>query len=187
MKLAKSFFILFFISLWLPADYLDISYMLKDGLEKHEAEISAMAKNIPAQQLMAIYDGSVKNAWIGFGLNALVGFGVGSFVQGDTAGGVNTIIIGGLGWGAILGGTYLMNRGASYNEGRVIAIAGLGVLVVNIIYQWARPFEFAKKYNERLYRALRGKPVSFNLDFGPHGVGNFTENQGVVAMVWRIP
>ena len=95
------------------------------------------------------------NKWTAFAVNLLVGFGVGSFIQGDTTGGI-------VGLSGELGGLILIIIGASatttvtsyYGHSSTVADPNNGLIAVGSIivgatriFEVIRPFTFANSFS----------------------------------------
>ena len=100
-----------------------------------------------------------------FVVNLLVGAGIGSFIQGDTKGGLNALISDIVGIGLYSVGYVQVYSAALDNDissaGSTLVLLGAGVLLGSKIYQCTRPFSYSKAYNNRLHSALQGKADVF--------------------------
>lgn len=131
---------------------------------KPEAQILQLknqAAGMTAGEKMMFYESNKKSNILPFVLNFCLGAGVGSFVQGDTKGGV-TGLIGDLAGCLLVGvGTGIMQQNAMAGElpgtlETLLIYGGCAVLTGFRIYECIRPFTFAKSYNNKLHEAIMG-------------------------------
>jgi len=68
--------------------FLKIDYLIKDGLKKNFLQIQQESRNITQAQRITLYGLHENKFGAPLALNILLGFGSGSFLQGDTIGGI---------------------------------------------------------------------------------------------------
>ena len=94
------------------------------------------------------YEVQKMDPWGPFALNLLLGLGIGSFVQGDTTGG---LLVAG---GEVLGvGLMVAGYSSAVNDpgsGGTIVLVGAGLLVAARIAGLVFPFTYANSFNEKL-------------------------------------
>ena len=95
----KKILILIAIAVLIPAflfadsvSYSRINGLIDSGMMKNRDEISYLASGLTQTESMMLYNSKKVNSGIPFALNFLLGYGIGSFVQGDTAGGVTALV-----------------------------------------------------------------------------------------------
>ena len=138
---------------------LAITRMLtpNDGLEKNSAKIEDRSRDLNIEQKYLLLNQYKKEAGVPFVLNMMLGLGIGSFVQGDTKGGL-TGLLGELGsFGVMMGGSFFL-YGYSYNSytiGYIMMIAGVTAWFGFRVYELVRPWTYARDYNEKLEQSLR--------------------------------
>ena len=131
------------------------------------AAVDARAQDAGAQDaqvefntLMLRYEVQKKTPGVPFLLNFLLPFGVGSFVQGDTVGG---IVVAG---GQVAGGALMLADNISDGLGTMFWI-GVGVSAGVTIAGWIMPFTHAAAFNDQLRRdlgiAIDGRGISVRL------------------------
>lgn len=130
-----------------------------------------------------LYDENEKNAVCPFLLNLFLGYGIGSFVQGDSKGGVTQLLMS-LGGNVLFWTGYGIGVSASHEEtrwlvfsgyysnyympdtetvtnnaqstaGAIIMLSGLGLNLASNIIGYIRPWGYANKYNRDLKHYLR--------------------------------
>jgi len=113
----------------------------------------------------------------------VVGAGVGSFIQGDTTGGLIALAgdIGGIGMAYIGTGIYANAIASDPNStsGLGIMAAGFVVIAGSRIFEIARPFWYANKYNSTLKDSLN---YIEGLSLIPH----FENDRAEVSLVYTI-
>ncbi|MCR5699517.1 MAG: P13 family porin [Treponemataceae bacterium] len=82
---------------------------------------------------------------IPFLLNFFLGWGIGSFVQGDTTGGVTAILGDVLSEGVVVAGYLLIVSGSLSEVGIGLAVGGALSLMAFRIYECVRPFTYSNK------------------------------------------
>ena len=109
--------------------------------------------------------------WGPFALNLLLGLGIGSFVQGDTTGGL--LVAGGevVGVGLLIAGysssIEAIQEGGDQNAGSGMIVVGAALLVAARIAGLVFPFTYAESLNKELRRDL-GIDVSIMPRDGMH-------------------
>lgn len=135
-----------------------VAGMIKDGLFKNEARIKDASLSIGQTEKMMLYGDYKKDPWVPFIVNFVVGAGIGSFIEGDTTGGVIAVTGDVVGWGSVLIGasTY---ANAVYSD--PYTTKGLGTMTFGYIlllgtriFEIIRPFTFTSRYNSTLKGAL---------------------------------
>ena len=99
------------------------------------------------------YEVEKADAWGPFALNFLLAFGIGSFVQGDTTGGL--IVASGemVGMGMmIIGGSSVAQD--PEGPGGITLVVGVGLLAAARVAGLVFPFTYAQAFNEQLRRDL---------------------------------
>jgi len=138
--------------------------LIDDDIEKNMIQIQDISMDLDFMQKTMLQNDYEKTKAVPVLLNILVPFGVGSFVQGDTTGGVTSLIgdlleIGLITIGYINLTSYSYDSYGGYSTsnsgtGSTLIIAGGIVAIVNGIYKIARPISYANKFNRNLNRAL---------------------------------
>lgn len=142
--------------------YFEISMMLDNTKKLSDVQISLISQQVgslSAEQKFMLYESHKKSAALPFVVNFFVGAGIGSFVQGDTKGGTVGLVLDLLALSLFYNGmleSYNMYYDDVYYEGRVeMYVMAAGALFLSSkIYQWVRPFKFAKEENRKLARSL---------------------------------
>jgi hypothetical protein len=119
---------------------------------------------------------AMNNRWLAFGLNLVVGFGVGSFVQGDTIGGVIGLTTEAASFGILIYGilnprieehefnlgwpTYLSYTETTASISRLVWV-GIAGMTASRVFQLYRPFSYARRMNIAFVPALdhNGNPA----------------------------
>jgi hypothetical protein len=68
--------------------FFSVSGLIKSDLFKNQSKIEELSKDLSSTEKLTLYSQYKKDQWVPFLINFLVGCGVGSFVEGDTTGGV---------------------------------------------------------------------------------------------------
>ena len=147
-----------------PSSYMKISSLIESGAVRNKDQISLLSSGLSSSEAMMLYNSNKMDTGLPFALNLLLGCGIGSFVQGDTAGGVTGLAVELAGYSAVLAGYAVLSRAAlsgasgTYNSlsyaGAGLIIGG-GIIFLGIrIYELVRPFSYADKYNRTLFEAL---------------------------------
>lgn len=136
----------------------EVIFLIDRGLKENLSEIRTKASGLDADQRYDIYSDKKKEPLVGFLLNFLVGLGIGSFVIGDSEGGITQLAGELIGLGVyILGATMSAFMGTNNPMGIVVLLAGIAGLVTMLVYRiggWLRPFDYTKDYNAELQNAL---------------------------------
>ncbi len=137
-----------------------ISGMIKSDLFKNQGKIQGLSQNLTSTEKMALYSEYKKDQWVPFLVNFIVGAGIGSFIEGDTTGGVIALTgdIVGLG-SVIIGATTYASSMYSYpytysTKGLGLATFGYVVLIGSRIFEIIRPFTYTARYNSTLKQSL---------------------------------
>jgi hypothetical protein len=110
--------------------------------------------------------------WVAFVLNLVLGFGIGSFVQGDTFGGI-VGLVGDLGGLALFYSPYfyfLINFMDAIDNREIISLedykkslwimaGGLVVLTLTHVFEVVRPFKYADKFSVAVTPTMTGQPA----------------------------
>jgi len=135
-----------------------IAGMIKDDLFKNEARIKQASVNLDAAQKLALYGDFKKDPWVPFLINFVVGAGIGSFVEGDTTGGVIGLTGDVIGLGSLLAGVSTYANAYYSNpyttNGLGMMTFGYIALIGTRIFELIRPFTFTSRYNSTLKGAL---------------------------------
>jgi hypothetical protein len=135
-----------------------IAGMIKDGLFKNEARIKDASFNLDATEKLMLYGEFKKDPWVPFIINFLIGAGIGSFVEGDTTGGVIGLTGDVIGLGSILMGVSTYASALSSNpyttSGLGMVTFGYIALIGTRVFEIIRPFTFSSRYNSTLKGAL---------------------------------
>ena len=197
----KKIVILIALALLIPSfifadstSYARINGLIDSGMMKNRDQISYLSSGLTSSEAIMLYNAKKINSGVPFALNFLLGCGIGSFVQGDTAGGVTALVGELAGYAAILGGSACLaaatvgnydsneSNAAAFNSqsafGAGLMIGG-GIMYLGFrIYEMIRPFSYAKKYNETLFEALNSS-YGTTLAILP---SSFDDNLGVTAL-----
>lgn len=119
-----------------------------------------LSEKLNDNQRYWLYDENEKNAVCPSLLNLFLGYGIGSFVQGDSKGGVTQLLmsLGGdvLFWtGFGIGVSETVTNNAQSTAGAIIMLSGLGLNLASSIIGCIRPWGYANKYNRDLKHSLR--------------------------------
>ena len=114
--------------------------------------VSSQEANQDWERAHLQYELQKVDPWGPFVLNLLLNFGIGSFVQGDTTGGL--IVAGGqiLGIGLIVAGVSSPDPYGSTTS--TLVYVGAGLAVVTSVAGYVFPFTYANAANEKLRRDL---------------------------------
>ena len=133
-----------------------VSMLIEEDLEKNRLIIQNNSSVLSSTEKMMIYDKYEKDsATVPFLCNFLLGVGIGSFIQGDTKGGLIGLS------GELLGLSIYLSGSLSGSAGA----ASLGALLLlgTRIYELVQPFNYRKNYNSQLRDALGLFNLSFNI------------------------
>lgn len=83
-----------------------VQALINKGLFKNADEISALSQSLTPSEAQMLYARNEKQAWQTV-FNWLIGFGVGSWIQGDTVGGLTATLGQTSGLGLLIGGAVL--------------------------------------------------------------------------------
>lgn len=142
-----------------------ISLMIDSDFSGNFDSIRNESEKLSDYEKMSLYSMHEESPTVPFVVNLLVGAGIGSFIQGDTKGGLNALISDIVGIGLYSVGYVQVYSAALDNDissaGSTLVLLGAGVLLGSKIYQCTRPFSYSKAYNNRLHSALQGKADVF--------------------------
>lgn len=164
-------------------------YVINSMIHNHfktdfdKQRVYELSENLNEGQRGWLYDENEKNAVGPFLLNLFLGYGIGSFVQGDSKGGLTQLLmsLGGdvlfwTGCGIGMGSTheetrwmvfpgYYSNYYMPYTEtvtnnaqstaGAIIMLSGLCLDLASSIIGYIRPWGYANDYNKELKHSLR--------------------------------
>lgn len=155
--------------------YFQINGLIKNDLFKNEAMISDLATGLNSSEIMMLYNSNEMSATLPFVANFFLGAGIGSFIQGDKVGGTIGIVGELIGYSLIIGGALIPSRGNGQIDDSQRAVSmglvygGLATVIGVRIFEFVRPFSYAKKYNDTLFAALNN---SYNTEVALVPVGN---------------
>ncbi len=142
--------------------YYELVIMLDNSKTISDSQVMLirdLARDLTPRQRYMLYESHKKSATLPFALNFLLGAGIGSFVQGDVAGGVAGMVCDLLAFSIYYSGM-IQNIEAQSSwsstgeEGMEMVAIGSALLIGSKLYQWIRPFSYAKKQNRNLSRSL---------------------------------
>ena len=112
----------------------------------------------PIERTM-LFESNKQSPTLPFVVNLLVGYGIGSFVQGDTTGGIIALLGDLVSSGVLYSGyekasTAIANESPDGKEGTGLMLVGAVGLLAFRIFELTRPFSFASDYNKKLSKAL---------------------------------
>ncbi len=135
-----------------------VSGMIKSGLFSNQNQIQELSKNLTSAEKMVLYSEYKKDQWVPFVVNFIVGAGIGSFIEGDTSGGLIALIGDVVGLGSVIIGTSSY-ASALYSD--PYTTKGLGLmrfgyiaLIGARIFEIIRPFTYTARYNSTLKQSL---------------------------------
>lgn len=161
--------------------FFSVSGLIKSDLFKNQSKIQELSKDLSSTEKLRLYSQYKKDQWVPFLINFLVGYGVGSFVEGDTTGGVIAL-------GSDLGGLACVLVGAVSSANALSSdpntTSGLGVMLFGSIlvlgsriFEIIRPFTYTARYNSTLKQSLN---YFEGLSFEPSVVPSY--NNGVAGL-----
>ena len=135
-----------------------VSQLIEAGLMENLPAIKNASASLSDVDRAIIYSQNKKDSTLPLVGNLVLGFGIGSFIQGDTKGGLDLLLNSVGAWG-IYGIGYGLEYAAIYSgstsiAGSVMIIGGAAYLVVNLVRGITVPVNYAKKYNSALQSAL---------------------------------
>jgi len=144
-----------------------ITLLIDDGLKKNLPIIQEEAQFLTEEQKFNLYTVNKKSPGIAFVCNFFLGAGIGSFIQGDTAGGLTALIgdVSGLTF-VLLADVFEVEREGyftTYEPNPYMLIGGLSLLLGTRVFELIRPWVFTNSYNANLKKALAFDRVSFAL------------------------
>lgn len=129
--------------------------------------IQHYSANLTEMEKYTLYETNKTNGVVPFVLNLVLGCGVGSFVQGDTVGGIAYLaleLIDYFGYLGAYGRALNATTQAEYDS----AVASMGswaiALLVARVCECVKPFIYSSKYNKRLSTAIYGTDPRFAFD-----------------------
>ena len=122
------------------------------------ATIQSFSANLTESEKYVLFQHNKKDGAYTCFINGFVGFGIGSFVQGDTTGGVISLVADLAGYAMFFMGYEEANLSGS-DSARALYSSGLLIVAINKIFTCIRPFTYANGYNKRLSKALYGTPT----------------------------
>jgi TolB-like protein len=133
-----------------------------------KAQMAVVAQGLSDNDRTLLYASNQKdNAGLALGLNILLPAGVGSFIQGDTSGGLTGLLWMVTGVSSMLAGVETDYWGYTYYNG--LYYVGVAIVVADAVYVCVRPFRFQKLWNRNLAEAL-GVPYVSVLDWAGSGL-----------------
>jgi len=142
-----------------------ITLLIDDGLKKNLPIIQEEAQFLTEEQKFNLYTVNKKSPGIAFVCNFFLGAGIGSFIQGDTAGGLTALMgdVSGLTF-ILLANIFEVEREYYLNvPNPYMLIGGLSLLLGTRVFELIRPWVFTNSYNANLKKALAFDRVSFAL------------------------
>ncbi len=142
-----------------------ITLLIDDGLKKNLPIIQEEAQFLTEDQKFNLYTVNKKSPGIAFVCNFFLGAGIGSFIQGDTAGGLTALMgdVSGLTF-ILLANIFEVEREYYLNvPNPYMLIGGLSLLLGTRVFELIRPWVFTNSYNANLKKALAFDRVSFAL------------------------
>jgi hypothetical protein len=142
-----------------------ITLLIDDGLKKNLPIIQEEAQFLTEEQKFNLYIVNKKSPGIAFVCNFFLGAGIGSFIQGDTAGGLTALMgdVSGLTF-ILLANIFEVEREYYLNvPNPYMLIGGLSLLLGTRVFELIRPWVFTNSYNANLKKALAFDRVSFAL------------------------
>ena len=147
-KILSLFFIFFSSATLIFADsdqIIEIDNLIKQGTQKNFFEIQEKSSHLPAEEKQYLFDSNQLKTLRPILLNLTIGFGIGSYLQGDSMGGIVGSICGGAALGIfVISG---MNHWA---------ISGI-LYIINGFIGVIRVIDFSKKQNDELRYLLFGQ------------------------------
>lgn len=161
----KTVTIILVLLLFVPS--FAFSASLSNKSEKKISEISDAAENMDATMRVEYYNANKKNPVGPVLLNLGLGFGIGSFVQGDTTGGIVGLVgdvasYGILGYGIYTMAEKVTNHYTSEDVVNSLVVIGVGSLlkIGFTVYEATRASNYARLYNRELSSAITNAPFS---------------------------
>ncbi len=167
--------------------------LIQDDLFDNEELIKKESVNLTDAERLSIYNSFEEEPWASLALNFFLGYGIGSFVQGDTLGGVIGVSADLVGLGVTIAGlipmyelisdpdnTTYTSATDAYSEFIIYYAVGGAIILGSRIFQLVRPIAFTNSFNDDLKNALGMSGVSYQL----LPTYDFTDNQAsLVASV----
>lgn len=129
--------------------------------------IQRYSGNLTEMEKYTLYETNKTNGTVPFVLNLVLGCGIGSFVQGDTAGGLAYLALELIDYFGYLG-AYGRALNATTQAQYDAAVTSMGTwtiaLVVARVCECVRPFIYSNRYNKRLSNAIYGSETRFAFD-----------------------
>jgi len=135
-----------------------VSGMIKSDLFKNQSKIQSLSQSLTSTEKMALYTEYKKDPWVPFLVNFLVGAGVGSFIEGDTTGGLIALTGDLVGLGSVLIGVSAYANEVYWDpyttKGVGLTTFGYIVIIGSRIFEIIRPFTYTARYNSTLKQSL---------------------------------
>lgn len=144
--------------------------------EQKITEIALAAQDMDSAMRTAYYDANKKNSTGPVLLNLFLGFGIGSFVQGDTTGGVISLVGDVASYGVMGFGLYYYvsksvmdsNGNPKISDRDGLNTAGLLLLGASLklgfsIFEIYRASNYTRSYNSKLSSAISSAPIRVSL------------------------
>jgi hypothetical protein len=136
-----------------------VAGLIKGGLFENETNILNESGNLKELEKRMLYDDFKKDNILPFALNFLIGAGLGSFIQGDTDGGIIAVVGDGIGLGLFtIGyvGIYSSIYSGSISSASTLMVTSGSIIMLGTrIFECIRPFAYASKYNTTLKNSIR--------------------------------
>ena len=166
--------------------YFQANMILSKSSNLSDAQISLLtdlSSDLSLTERTMLFESKKQSPTLPFVVNLLVGYGIGSFVQGDTTGGIIALLGDVVSSGVLYSGyekasTAIANASSDGSEGSALMLVGAVGLLAFRIFELTRPFSFASDYNTRLSKALMSVAmvpvVTQNKDLHMRLVGKIT-------------
>jgi hypothetical protein len=139
--------------------------LIKQDLFKNQDKIREIARDLTLDERTMLYDECQKNLAVPFMVNLVVGFGIGSFIEGDTTGGLIALAGDGVGYMLVFTGAILTlsNSFGLANFGAGLLYFGIASVVGVRIFETTRTIKYADTYNTVLKKSLNKFEVGIAL------------------------
>lgn len=155
-------FILVLGSVFATDNYIKCSQLIDKKLKAQTVSlIQQYSKDLTDTEKYTLYKTNETNGLVPFTLNLLLGCGIGSFVQGDTTGGILTLaveLVDFIGYFSAYGRALNATTQVEYDS----AVSSMTIWAVSLIVarvcECIEPFIYSNQYNKRLSNAIYGSP-----------------------------
>ncbi|MDH4262465.1 MAG: P13 family porin [Spirochaetia bacterium] len=158
-KISVTFLFLFILmrteGLFADSDtMIEVDNLIKYGRTYNKNLIIKKSQDLSSNEKNFLLEKNKIEAGIPVGLNLFLGLGIGSYVQGDTLGGIVGTLSDLFGVGAMFASTAFMSPRYNSVIPASLILSGLGILAFSKVYQIVRPFTFANMKNAELGNML---------------------------------